>query len=385
MRKFTLILMCLTATHFAIGQKLTKKPIVISYFVNPAQDLDASLKKYEVAIVSPLDPLSWSEEVDATAGIKDSDKRREALAQARKNKLIRYASAYLTIKGNDLISVKVGGDFEVQLETSQMDVTTVDQRPIRELADDDIVYRYSFSAKLTVKDKSGAVLFEQYVHEDEVNQKVTKGELLLNPTLKMKMGLAKNNPEKQKKLIQRRIDKAGHYILEDALIRAQEVLNNNLGRPYIQSSLAIFGVKGKAYGDLADANEKLLKTHVGFHAFSKKKRLPKADLEQAYEEALVVWQKYIAEKSGEIEEKALKGLKLNCAIANCWLGNVAAAGKFIAEVPEAVPNEIGDKDEDVEVSSSGAMMTFDFTGYAANVRDFYDRYESAGDRIEIKQ
>ena len=385
MRRALLITLCFLTPGLLLAQKHTKKPLVISYNVNPANPLDESLKRYDVEIKTPLDPLSWSEETDATLGIKDSDKRKAALASARAAKLERYGSAYLSIQGGDFISVKTGADFQVLLETSQVDVTSVEQRPVSKLANDEVVYRYSFSAKLTLKDNSGAVLFEGYVHKDEADQKVTKGELLLNPTLKMKMGLAKNNPEKQKKLIQRRIDKAGHYILEETMLYAQEVLNANFGTPYIQSSLAVFGVKGKAYGDLADANENLMKKFAGFGALSKKKRLPKSEVDAAYNAALPLWQKYIDEKAGELEERALKGLKLNCAVAYCWLGDVAKAGKYIAEVPEAVPNEVGDKDEDVEIGRGGTMMTFDFTGYASNVRDFYDRFEKAGDRIEIRQ
>jgi len=70
MKKLSIIILCLLVFGQVLAQKFTKKLLVISYYVNPEKPLDESLKRYDVVIKTPLDPLSWSEEVNATVSIK---------------------------------------------------------------------------------------------------------------------------------------------------------------------------------------------------------------------------------------------------------------------------------------------------------------------------
>lgn len=96
---------------------------------------------------------------------------------------------------------------------------------------------------------------------------------------------------------------------------------------------------------------------------AKKNRIPKEDVDQVMREAIPVWEKYMA-NNAEMEEKALKGLALNCYLASAWLGDSEKATGYLNQIPEAKMSETNLDDDG---STSSGVTTLSFTQSAQNM------------------
>lgn len=382
MKKIIFYAMILMLFSSAVSQKKTSTPISLKYFIEPTHPLPASLKKYNSQIITPANPFSYQEEREIRNISPLPKEQDKAVAEAKKQKFDGFAKQYLSINNSSLIPVKKEEDFMITLNMSSIDVSYVTDQKFTEMEDSDIVFRYAYTAKLSVTAANGELLFEKWVHEAEENQKVTKKQLWDNPGVKAKLALFQNNSEKKNEIVQAFIDDNDLSILTRVLQNANIILDEAFVQKYIDAPLALHGVKGKAFKEIEEANETLHENYLKMFALSKKKRLPKSVVDEDFKNALPVWQTYIADKATEMEEDALKGLYLNCAVAYLWLGEPAKAKEYLDKVPEA-EKSIG-KPETVNISS-GRIMTYNLRGYAVNTRDTYENLVLGPSRITIPE
>lgn len=381
-----LLLVLVCAINSSLAQRMTKKPVSFSYYIEPLTEFPAELEVYTSKLETPLNPYTWWTQ-PTFSEIEDYDEKKIALAKAIESKKETLASQYLKIDLARLAPSKATGNFSIELETSQVDVSYVNIANIGVLEPDEIVFRYAYSAKVIIKKEDGTVIFEQWVHENEADQKITKADLMLNLTLKTKLDLYKNNPEKQAKVIQKKLDNREADILEEALQRANAAINNEYGRKYVTSGYSIFSVKGKEFSELEDTRSELFKAFMSFNSLSKKKRWTKSQVDEVMKSSLVVWEKYLAGSVDQMEEQAVKGLNLNCTMAYTWLGDYEKAKTYLDKVPEAYQfEEQEEEDENNPPPPTGPGTILDFATYARNMKQFYETFsEIAPERITFKQ
>lgn len=383
-QKFALTTVLLvTGAVFCYAQKASSSSLVIPFTIDPITPLSETPKSYHSEIITPIDPLSRDEASQATSGIKDPEKQKRALEDARKSKLNQMAQTFLAIGGSFNWSEN-GGDWLVSLVTSDIKLISVNEKPMNELTLEDDVFKYSYSATLTVKDKAGNVLMEKTLVTPETEQKMTKAALFFNPMFRVKANLSKDNPEKLKKLTAEMLDNKNHLILTELMNQADKALADQFELQSQTIYVSIFSVKGKAYSELNDLSDKIFDTFMKFRAFSKKNRIPREDVQQVLRDAIPVWEKYIAENK-ELEEKALKGLLLNCAFASTWTGAYDQAWSYLEKVPEA---KRSDPDlEDLESSSPppmGSTVILSFAQSAEHARDLFEIFKEYQSRVKTQ-
>ncbi|HEY5826552.1 MAG TPA: hypothetical protein VIT44_19410 [Cyclobacteriaceae bacterium] len=386
MKSFMLAALLLAGSLSLFAQKDASKPMLILFTIEPSDKLPDNLLKYKSVLRTPLDPLTLDDEVLIKAGTtSSSDKRQTELQNARNAKFTELEKTYLGLSVPKRTAVTSGEDFLITLETSDVKVTFTNPVPLSDLKMEDDIFRYTFSATLTVKDNSGNVLLEKKLANPEEEQKLTKAVVFFNPVYKLKISMAKNNPEKMKKLSDQLLEKKNHLVLEQTLAKADKALADAYETQSKRADVAVFSVKGKPYAELGELSDKIFETYMKFGALSKKNRLPKESVDQVWKDAIPVWEKYMTEHKAEMEDKASKGLQLNCGLAYSWLGEFDKAAPYLDAVPEAKRSEDDVKDMMNGPSTSMAPTIQSFKSYAINIRDLYEVFKEYKGRIVITQ
>ena len=384
--KRTLLITALAVLCFfySSAQKSSNTTLTLQVTIAPSQSLPENNVKYHSVVSTQIDPLSPAEALDATMGIKDEAKRQLALEKARIARLDEYAKKQLSISGAKFIPVESGEDWTVLMEIGAPKIISVSEKPISELGMEDAVLTYSFSSKLTIRDKTGNIIFEKVLSDAAEEQKMPKAVLFFNPTYKMKMAMTKD-PEKQKKLNDQMMEKKDHLILSMTMDQADLALADAFETQVKKFDVSIFSVKGKAYDELNTISDNIFDVMAKYRAFSKKNRIPKEQVDKAFTDAITVWQKYITDRKSELEEKAYKGLLLNNALAYTWVGDYSKAMEYFQQVPEAKKPESLMEEEPEDSGSLGAQVILSFQQSAENARALYEHFNQYKNRLTIVQ
>jgi hypothetical protein len=102
-------------------------------------------------------------------------------------------------------------------------------------------------------------------------------------------------------------------------------------------------------------------------------------------EAVPVWEKHVADNK-ELEEKASKGLVLNCALATTWTGDYEKAADYFSKVSEAKPSAMEAEAQEAPSSAPmGATVLLSFSESAVNLRNLYESFKLYKSRVKITQ
>ena len=355
-KQILFILFCATYL-ITYAQKETKDPFTVQIAITPVKP-------------QPEKPVSFSSVI-------------ETPINAPKAQLAQWEKEDLSLSGAKfIIAGQSSSDWVVKLKTSDIKVTSRNEKPINEIDNSEYLIKYVYEATVTVTDKSGNVLFQSDLAESGKEQELAKNILFLNPAYKVKLSLAKNNPTKTKALVDEMMTNVNVLILEGIVDKAGKLLDNTFEDQSKTINLSLFSVKGKGYDEISTVNEKITEVYSKFHALSKKNRLPKEEVDKVMREAIPVWEKYIANNK-ELEEKATKGLTLNCALASAWLGEYAKSSESLAKVSEAKMPLF--TDENSNSGSVGATPILSFDQSAENVFYFNQVLQEGKERATIIQ
>ena len=384
--KLLFTVLALGCSILSIAQKSSNTTLTLQFTIQPGATLPEQNVTYHSTISTPLDPLSEEETMTATAGIKDEAQKKVALENAKKAKLNDMAKKALSISGAKFIAAESNVDWAISLVTSDVKLISTNEKPVSELSMNDPIFTYTCSAVLTVKDKSGKILLEKVIQDPNAEQKMPKAVLFLNLTYKMKVSMARNNPEKLKKLNDQMLEKKNYLIFLLLMEKADKALTDAYEVQEKTINVSVFSVKGKPYEDLNTISDNIFETYKKFRALSKKNRIPKEDVDKVMRDAVPVWEKYYNEHKTELEEKAAKGLLLNCALATTWTGDYEKALGYFDQVPEAQKSEVNVEDSENGPSGSmGATVLLSFKQSAENVRDLYENFNEYRSRAVITQ
>jgi hypothetical protein len=364
------------------AQKETKDPLVIQLSISPSQPAPAQQVTYTSAIETPINPLTYGETKSATEG-KTGDKQAEALNAAKQAKLAAWANQKLAISAGKISFSPQNPDWRIKLTTSDVNVTATNDKPIGELSNQDYVFKYTYTATITVADRSGSVVYQTEVVGSGKEQEMPKAVFFLNPLYKMRLAMVKNNPEKTKKIVDEMMESKNAILLEYIVDQAGAALKDAYEIQVKTINLSLFSVKGKAYDEIATVNEKFTDVYGKFRAFSKKNRVPKENVDQVLREAIPVWEKYAA-NNPELEEKARKGLLLNCAVGAAWLGDYQKGSECLSKVPEATMPDTSPDDEE-NAPSPGTTIILSFVQSAENAFLFHNLMQQHKERAVIVQ
>lgn len=386
-KKLPLIVLLLIAAVVSYGQKSKSKSLTLEYTIDPIYELPADPVTYRSVLTTPINPLTHLDELTLLHGVDDREEQEKLLKEAREKRLNELRNEYLQISGAQYIASE-NGDLTVSLETSDVEVTYVNDKPIGQLSQEEDVFRYNYSATLTVKDKTDKVLFEKLLVRPDEEQKMTKAVLFFNPAFKAKFQLYKNNPEKLKEFSDQMLERKNQLVLLQVLEMADKALADAYEVQSKSFIVGVFTVKGKNFDELNTVSDNIFDAYMKFRAFNKKKRLSEEDMDQVLRDATVVWNKYLEQKR-EMEEQASKGLLLNCALAYTWLGDLDKAATYLDQVEEANVNALNEDElEDEEPDGPGtlgATVILSFPSYAFNMRKLYEAKKEYQPRMKIRQ
>jgi tetratricopeptide (TPR) repeat protein len=374
MKKILPLLFLVLISFVAISQKNSSQPLAVNFEVTPTSPIAATLRSYNSVITTSLNPFSAAEASRITN-----------MEQARASRLAELSTKYLSLyNGLQFTAVNAGEDISIRFNASDAKRTFVNPTPFNEMTMEDEWIRYTISATLTVKDKTGAVLLERTLADPGVEGKMTKAYLFFNPLFKAKIALFKNNPEKIKKLTDEMLDNIDHVLLEDLLLKARKELADAFEVQNKNVTIGLFSVKGADFKECETASESVKAAYMKFRAFSKKNRIPKEEMDKAWKDALPVWEKFLTAGTYQMEDKAKDGLHLNCALALMWLGDYTKAQQYLDKVEDAKKGA-----RRVELIESepplqpGTMLAF--SEYAKNTQEMLTYFSEYSNRLIIKQ
>jgi hypothetical protein len=349
-------LLC-AAYLFSYAQKETKEPFTIQVVVTPLKTQPEKSVTYSNMIETPVRVSQYT--------------------------LDKWAQEELTIKGQKFQFVKENWNWMAKVKTSAIKKISRNEKPINELNDNDYLLKYSYEATLTVTEvSSNTILYQIDLPESGKEQEITKKIAWIDPTYKVRLALAKNNPEKTKAIVDEMLANIDDVILRGIVGHAGSLLRDAYEEQFKTINMSLFSVKGKNYEEINEANEKINEAVGKYRAFSKKNRIPKEEVDKVIREAIPVWEKYITNNK-ELEEKATKGLVLNCALASVWVGEYAKATEYLGKIPEAkMPLFAGEASASKSV---GATPILSFEQSADNVFYFNQLMTESKERATIAQ
>lgn len=374
MKKTILLLFLALVSYESISQKNSSQPLIVNFEVTPTSPISATLRKYRSGIATSLNPFSASEA-----------SRISNMEAARAAKLAELSTKYLSIySGMQFTAVSYGEDITILFNASDAKRTFVNSTPFNDMALEDEWIRYTISATLTVKDKTGAVLLDKTLADPNVEAKMTKAYLFFNPLFKAKIALFKNNPEKIKKLTDEMLDNIDHLLLEDLLLKARKELASAFEVQNKNVTIGLFSVKGADFKECEAASESVKAAYMKFRAFSKKNRITKEEMDKVWKDALPVWEKFLTGGTYQMEDKAKDGLKLNCALALMWLGDYTKAQQYLNEVEDAKKGARSvELIENGPETQPGTILAF--SEYAKNTQELLTYFSEYSTRLIILQ
>jgi hypothetical protein len=290
----------------------------------------------------------------------------------------------LKISADRYQQVESGEEFFIRLVTSDITITFTNSKPIGQLEPDEALFKYTLDARLVAQTLSGEVVFDRLISDPSKEQVIVKAIFFLNPVFKAKMGLYKNNADKLKELTDKWLNKKSNLVLAELLGKASEVLADQFERQSKRDIFGLFSVKGKGFADIETTRDNVVSGYSKFTALSKKNRITKDAFDQIIKDAIVIWGKSIAEKSSAMEDKAIKGIRLNCALGYAWLGDLEKATSYIDLVPEAKALVV-EEDSDETDPEMGSNVILALPSYAINVKQFIVTYKEKKDRLQFSQ
>lgn len=300
-----------------------------------------------------------------------SDMRVKDVVDDREIKML--SQKYLVVPGPFMYRVasdKLGTeDWSVWLEVDAINILSVTDKPEESLKPDDELFRYNASARVVVKVRAGGkVLFEKALADVGEERTISKADL---HRLREISYAAKDDKKK-----------AVFYSLVE---RARDALQYAYGGERETIYVSIFSVKGKAYSEVQDAQEKVFDAYYKFHALSKKNRIPKADVDAVFRSVIPVWEKYAADAT--LEEKAKKGMLLNCAVAYTWLGEFDKAKTYLDQVPETATSDAMDGKPAFDPASVplGSTIFLNFDQAAEGARLLFTSFKKVFPIMKINQ
>jgi len=371
--KLAIILFILIA-HVGFAQKSTSDALTVQLLVQPAIALPPSVKSYSAHINTPIFPLTPEEtrEAERSAKVSGTDDRM-GVRQAAEKKMEDYKKIYLDIAGRT--RVPENGDLSVIVTTTKTKITNKTTVPLSQLKMKDEVFRFSVSATLQLLDRTGTVLHTAVLIDSAEDISVIKATLYTD---------LKTIPLSGKRPVDAYVPEA--LVLEKIMVLADQALADAVEVQEPKFIVAVFSVKGKVFAPLGDAQEAVKEAYGKFHAFNKKNRISKEDMGKTLQEAQVVWEKFMTEKQSEMDERAYKGLALNCALACAWNNEFDKARSWVAKLSAADLAAAAQHEDEPPVDPPmGAVIMLSFEEYAFNVQKFVRTLNNNQGRVEIIQ
>jgi len=381
MNKVILVSLSFLVLSNCFAQKSSSESLTIQFTIDPAVQLPQTFLKCKSKVVTPIDPLTKKEEADAAKGQSSPDAKIIAVNGAKTKKFAALEKSYLGIAGRTM--VESGEDLSVTLTTTAVTVSHVTEASLADLKMDDEIFRYSVSASLNVKDNTGKVWLDQLVVDPAVEQKITKAAMYLDPTYRVRIAL---HPKDVSEIFKQFMNDNSPLVLEDITAKAHKAIADAFEIQEKKVVVGLFSVKGKPFAELGTSIDNVQDAMSKFRSFSKKNRIPKEEVDKAFGDAVVVWDKYMTEKKSEMEEKAFKGLSLNCALACAWRNEFDKANTYLANVEEAKSAPVESADgQDSPPSQLGATVMLSFQEYASNLNGLVKALSEYKERVKIVQ
>lgn len=374
MNKTFLLLFLILVSYESMSQKNSSQPLAVNFEITPTSPIPATLRKYHSELTTSLNLFSQGEA-----------SRISNLEAAKAAKLEELKTKYLSIyNGLQFTAVGSGEDISIRFNASDSKRTFVNPTPFNEMNMEDEWIRYTISATLIVKDKTGAILLDKTLADPNVEAKMTKAYLFFNPLFKAKIALFKNNPEKIKKLTDEMLDNIDHVLLEDLLLKARKELADAFEVQNKYVTVGLFSVKGADFKECETASESVKAAYLKFRAFSKKNRISKEEMDKVWKDGLPVWEKFLTGGTYQMEDKSKDGLHLNCALALMWLGDYDKAQQYLDKVEDAKKGARSvELIESAPETQPGVILAF--SEYAKNTQELLTYFSEYATRLTILQ
>lgn len=337
------------SSGLCVAQKSSSKTFTFQYEVDATVKGPEKMTKYRSEVITTLTDDEY------------------ALKDVKRSCLVVPGPFYSPISEGMLGSE----DWVVTLQTGDVTIVSTTDKPVHLLTPYDDVFNYKTSAKVAVTDKAGNVVWEKVLADAENEQAMVKRDMFINKQTHTVASMKEQRPEEMKPILERMLEDKNKLVFFRLADQAREALLFAFNGTRETMQVSFFSVKGKAYGELDDIRDNIFDSYLKFRAYSKKNRLSKEAMDDIFRKAIPVWEKVAAEDK-TLEEKAVKGLLLNCAVAYCWLGEYDKAKIYLDKVPESSAPESLIKDEpDSPPGTLGATTFLSFGQSAAAAREMH--------------
>lgn len=312
------------------AQKTKEYRTGIRYSITPKQEFPKNLKNYTIVVESPLNMITLGEQLRS----KDIDKD---------NQKVRLDSARRTL---NIFSYPIGKndvkfDFTIKISTSEIKVDKMNDA-IDDLQGDDPVFTYTYGSKLEVYDNDSKNLLSIELNNISEPQVILKKHLLLNPGLKMRLQLLKNNNIKRREALNDFLKEHENTVFMDILERAKNVLKGEFVSESGSLTITIIGAKGDGdYTSMTQTSEELQSSINKIESLNKDKAIPLGTVTTLFTKAIGVWetelkQENVNDKKARINGDIGNGLRYNLALGYFWTQDFTKALEYLDKVPESI-------------------------------------------------
>ncbi len=330
-RELPLILIfCLIFAGFLNAQKTKEYRTGIRYVITPKQELPANLKNYTIVVESPLNMITWSEQLRSKDIEKDNQKVRLDSARRTLN-VFSYPRSRNDTKF----------DFTIKITTSDIKVDKLNDQ-VDGLQDNDPVFTYTYGSKLEVFDNDAKNIMTEELSNISEPRVILKKQLVLNQTLKLQLQLQKNNNEKRRETLNNFLKEHENLIFITTLEDAKEVLKGEFMSQSGSLALSIMGAKGDAdYTALTQTAEQLQASISKVGSLSKSNAVSLETVSDMFAKAIPLWQDELkqentTDKKARINSEIGNGIRYNLAVAYFWMMDYAKALEYLDKVPESI-------------------------------------------------
>ncbi|MEM9076041.1 MAG: hypothetical protein AAGC43_03335 [Bacteroidota bacterium] len=315
--------------------KPIKNPVSWSYTIAPKSPLDESMSTYDIIVDSHLCPMDWWDEISWKAQSTEEDyrKKERLFQEAISDTLNSWADRHIAFNKWPYRKSTNNPDFTIVLKTEKYKIENV-QSDIDFADMESALCEVNATARLTVTSHTGDILLDTpmvfYVDERQESKWLPIRHFMLNPVFQMKYNL-KRNPEKKRKLLNKKLAKYEADVLEYFYIESGEILREHFLEQKKTVYAATFGVKNKGHEALNDACDSAQKAINALSAVNKRKKKNYLEIQPEVEICLGYWQ----DKLERTENQQIrKYLMANLSLGHLLMGNLEKSKRFLHQIPD---------------------------------------------------
>lgn len=330
-----ILLIVASGSHAQKKVKPIKNPVGWSYTIAPKTPLEQHLSFYDFIVDTQLSPMDWWDEISWHARVAEKDpiKKEILLKQSIADTLEAWGQKYLRLNSS-FKRQAIHPDFTITLTTEKYTVENVQsQVDFNDLKS--AICEIKATARLRVITKDGKIILDQpltyYVDEENQSTLLSIRHFMLNPVFQMKYNLMKK-PEKQRKLVLRKLKRYESYVLEYFYVKSGEILKSHFLKQKKTMYAATFGIKNKGHEALNDASTTAKTAINALSDLNQNKKRNYQEIKSEIEISLSYWEDKLERTSNpEIQ----KFLYANLSLAHLFMDDLDKAKACLHQIPES--------------------------------------------------